>query len=78
MSSQVFKYGLPDPDLQRPYDIQVRLRMASVRYLHTQRFLQETLAFIQHFNQLQDVLGRSRAAAAGQKVSPFSLFHKML
>ena len=49
--------------------MRLKLRMASVRYIHTQRFVSETLAFVQHFNQLQDVLGRSRAASAGQKVS---------
>ncbi len=48
--------------------MRLKLRMASVRYIHTQRFVSETLAFVQHFNQLQDVLGRSRAASAGQKV----------
>ena len=43
--------------------------MSSVRYVHTHHFIQETLAFLQHFNQLQDVLGRMRAANAGQKIA---------
>ena len=55
--------------LTREHDIAVNLRMNSVWYVHTQRFLMETLAFAQNFNQLQDVLGRMRAASAGQKVS---------
>ena len=42
--------------------------MASVQYVHTQRFQAEVVAFIQHFTQLQDVLGRQRAAIEGQKV----------
>ena len=64
----IFRYGTPDPDCLRECDMRLKLRMASVRYIHTQRFVSETLAFVQHFNQLQDVLGRSRAASAGQKV----------
>lgn len=43
--------------------------MASVQYVHTQRFQAEVVAFIQHFTQLQDVLGRQRAAIKGQTVS---------
>lgn len=42
--------------------------MASVQYVHTQRFQAEVVAFIQHFTQLQDVLGRQRAAIEGQTV----------
>lgn len=52
--------------------------MASVQYVHTQRFQAEVVAFIQHFTQLQDVLGRQRAAMAGQAVSTVcwvSLYH---
>ena len=65
----LYRYGSPDPDLLRPHDISVRLRMASVRYTHTQRFVAEILAFVQHFNQLQDLLGRMRAASDGMKVN---------
>ena len=42
--------------------------MSSVWYVHTQRFIMEILAFVQHFNQLQDILGRMRAASDGKKV----------
>jgi len=42
--------------------------MASVQYVHTQRFQAEVVAFVQHFTQLQDVLGRQRAAIEGQTV----------
>ncbi|KAM4646860.1 intermembrane lipid transfer protein VPS13D isoform 5-T7 [Amazona ochrocephala] len=65
---QVFKYGRPDPLLQRECDIRVTLQMASVQYVHTQRFQAEVVSFIQHFTQLQDVLGRQRAAIEGQTV----------
>ncbi|XP_032467732.1 vacuolar protein sorting-associated protein 13D isoform X4 [Phocoena sinus] len=65
---QTFKYGRPDPLLRREYDIRVSLQMASVQYVHTQRFQAEVVAFIQHFTQLQDVLGRQRAAIEGQTV----------
>ncbi|XP_054466000.1 intermembrane lipid transfer protein VPS13D [Anoplopoma fimbria] len=62
------KYGQPDPYLERECDIKVSLQMASVQYVHTQRFQAEVVAFIQHFTQLQDVLGRQRAAVEGQAV----------
>lgn len=47
----------------------VSLQMASVQYVHTQRFQAELVAFIHHFTQLQDILGRQRAAMEGQTVS---------
>ena len=62
------RYGPPDPNLVRDCDISVKLQMASVRYIHTNRFQMEFVAFLQHFLQLQDVLGRYRAASAGKKV----------
>ncbi|XP_072833810.2 intermembrane lipid transfer protein VPS13D [Pogona vitticeps] len=65
---QVYKFGRPDPSLQRDCDMRVSLRMASVQYVHTQRFQAELVSFIQHFTQLQDVLGRQRAAIEGQMV----------
>lgn len=64
----ILKYGEPDPFLKRECDIKVSLQMASVQYVHTQRFQTEVVAFIQHFTQLQDVLGRQRAAVEGQAV----------
>lgn len=65
----LFRFGQPDPSLERDSDIKVSLQMASVQYVHTQRFQAEVVAFIQHFTQLQDVLGRQRAAIKGQTVS---------
>ncbi|KAG7472195.1 hypothetical protein MATL_G00106290 [Megalops atlanticus] len=64
----IHKYGEADPYLEREYDMKVSLQMASVQYVHTQRFQAEVVAFIQHFTQLQDVLGRQRAAVEGQAV----------
>lgn len=64
----IHKYGQPDPYLERDCDVRVCLQMASVQYVHTQRFQAEVVAFIQHFLQLQDVLGRQRAAMEGQAV----------
>ncbi|CAF95657.1 unnamed protein product, partial [Tetraodon nigroviridis] len=64
----IYKYGQADPHLTRDFDIKVLLQMASVQYVHTQRFQAEVVAFIQHFTQLQDVLGRQRAAVEGQAV----------
>ncbi|KAK0134325.1 Vacuolar protein sorting-associated protein 13D [Merluccius polli] len=64
----IHKYGKPDPHAERECDVKVALQMASVQYVHTQRFQAEVVAFIQHFTQLQDVLGRQRAAIEGQAV----------
>ncbi|XP_062282582.1 intermembrane lipid transfer protein VPS13D isoform X1 [Scomber scombrus] len=68
LNFNIHRYGQPDPYLEREYDIKVSLQMASVQYVHTQRFQAEVVAFIQHFTQLQDVLGRQRAAMEGQAV----------
>lgn len=57
--------------------MKVLLQMASVQYVHTQRFQADVVAFIQHFTQLQDVLGRQRAAVEGQAVST-SCLHEVL
>lgn len=69
LCSDPCRYGQPDPHLTREFDIKVLLQMASVQYVHTQRFQAEVVAFVQHFTQLQDVLGRQRAAVEGQAVS---------
>lgn len=69
LCSGPFRYGQADPYLKRECDIKVSLQMASVQYVHTQRFQAEVVAFIQHFTQLQDILGRQRAAMEGQAVS---------
>ena len=65
----IFKYGKPDPDLLRSYDISVSAEIASIRYLHTMRFLKELLAFCMHFPQLIDAFQRMKAVAQGNLVS---------
>lgn len=69
LSFNFLKYGAPDPDLQRENDMSLKLRMSSVRYVHTKRFQTELVVFFQHFLQLQEVLGRMRAASEGNEVS---------
>ena len=64
----IFKYAKPDPDLLRPYDISVLAKIASIRYLHTMRFLKELLAFCMHFPQLIDAFQRMKAVAQGNLV----------
>ena len=49
------KFDEYDQNLDREFDISVQLRMSSIRYVHTQRFQNETVAYCQHFQQLQEV-----------------------
>ena len=63
------RYGRPDPQMERSHDVSVKLKMASVRYLHTMRFLKEMLAFCSHFPQLIDAFQRMKAIAQGNLVS---------
>ena len=46
----------------------LKLRMSSVQYVHTKRFQTELVVFFQHYLQLQEVLGRMRAASEGNEV----------
>ena len=64
-----YRYGKPDPDLERDHDMDLVLSMSALQYVHTQRFLIEVISFCQHFVFLQEVLGRMRAANAGEEVS---------
>ena len=54
--------------MERPFDISAKVKMASVRYLHTMRFLKEVLAFCLHFPQLIDAFQRMKAMAQGNLV----------
>lgn len=65
----IFKYGKPDQEMVRPYDISISAQIASIRYLHTMRFLKELLAFCMHFPQLIDAFQRMKAVAQGNLVS---------
>ena len=64
-----FKYGRPDDKLAREFDATLKLRMASIIYVHTQRFYSELLAFFNHFHQHQSVMNRIRIAAMGTEVN---------
>uniref|UniRef100_T1J4D0 UBA domain-containing protein n=1 Tax=Strigamia maritima TaxID=126957 RepID=T1J4D0_STRMM len=62
---QYFSYGDKDPMLMRSYDMRLKIKMSSVRYIHTHRFYSEMTTFFQYFNQLQNLMERFRAAASG-------------
>ncbi len=69
-----FKYGLGLDDIEssrekQEYDASLKLRMASIIYVHTQRFYSELLAFFNHFHQHQNVMNRIRVAALGESVN---------
>lgn len=50
----------------REYDNSLKLRMSSVKYIHTQRFVTGLTNYFQQFNQLQDALSRMRALSLGE------------
>lgn len=49
------------------FDMSLKLKMSSVKYVHTQRFIMSLTSYFQQFNQLQDALGKMRAISLGQK-----------
>lgn len=65
---KVFKYGRPDPNMEREWDMSAEVELGSVRYLHTMRFLKEVLAFCMHFPQLIDAFQRMKELARGTLV----------
>ena len=60
-----FKFGAPDPKLERPQDATLKIRMSSIIYVHTNRFYSELVSFFNQFHQLYSVTNRMREAAAG-------------
>ena len=54
--------------MERPFDFSAKIQMASVRYLHTMRFLKEIISFLSHFPQLIDAFQRMKAMAQGMLV----------
>ena len=64
-----FKYGDPNEAAKQPHDATLKIRMASVIYVHTQRFYSELTAFFNNFHQHQNVMNRIREAAMGSSVS---------
>lgn len=65
---EVFKYGEPDVELKREFDIKVRCEMSSVQLVYTQRFITETMEFFADFTELQSLLVSLRAATTGNEV----------
>jgi vacuolar protein sorting-associated protein 13D len=49
---QFFRFSADDPHLARDYDIRLNINMASVLYVHTQRFYVECMSVLQQFQQL--------------------------
>ena len=66
---RTYRFGRPDVQNSRDYDVSFTLKMSSILYVHTHRFMSELVAFVQHFEQLQDVRGRERAESAGHQVT---------
>merc|ERR1719232_1634655 len=75
---KIFKYGPRDEELKRDYDIEVNLKMASITYVHTQRFWSVLMDFFNQFQQLQDTLNthRHRVASGNRKGKPQSVGFK--
>ena len=69
LSFRFFKYGDEKVAAEQGFDASLKLRMASIIYVHTQRFYSELLAFFNHFHQHQNVMNRIREAAMGTTVN---------
>ncbi|KAB7501647.1 Vacuolar protein sorting-associated protein 13D [Armadillidium nasatum] len=61
MTFQLFRYSEEDPNLQRNCDIRLKLKMSSIMYVHSHRFLQELTQFFLQFLFLRDKLSDWRA-----------------
>jgi hypothetical protein len=55
--------------VDREFDGHLKLNMSSIVYVHTHRFMCDTIDFFTSFLDLQKVLGRLRAGALGAEVS---------
>lgn len=64
-----FKHNDEKVALSKPFDASLKLRMASIIYVHTHRFYSELLAFFSHFQQHQNVMSRIRIAAMGSAIN---------
>ena len=70
---KIFKYGAKDEKLKRNNDIEVDLKMASITYVHTQRFWSVLMEFFNQFQQLQETLNSHRISSNRQgKQNPVS------
>uniref|UniRef100_A0A8C4Q045 Vacuolar protein sorting 13 homolog D n=1 Tax=Eptatretus burgeri TaxID=7764 RepID=A0A8C4Q045_EPTBU len=68
LTFHLFRFGLPDPELKRDCDARLVVHLAPALLLHTQRFYMEITSTLHYFVQLQELLGRQRAALDGQQV----------
>ena len=59
---QYFSFSADDAHLARDYDVRLNLNMASVLYVHTQRFYTECSSFYHRFQQLRKVSSSSSVA----------------
>lgn len=68
---EFFKYigPLEINDQIHDFEMMLRLKTSSFKYVHTQRFIVSITNYFQQFNQLQDALGKMRALSLGEKVS---------
>lgn len=63
------KWSHNDPQLKREWDAFLEINSPrGLKLIHTQRFMQEILAFVQHFLQLQDLLARVKTAVQDGRV----------
>ncbi|CAH1990127.1 unnamed protein product [Acanthoscelides obtectus] len=64
-----FKYMRHIPDVEKNYDAQLTLNMASVTYVHTRRFIAEIYAFFNKFTERRQMVMRGiQAATSGQSI----------
>lgn len=61
-----FNYMRFPPSETTSCDAKLKLKMSSVIYVHTKRFIAEIQAFFKHFTQLHAVMRGIRAATSGQ------------
>lgn len=62
----LFNYARFPPSDNNNSDAKLKLKMSSVIYVHTKRFIAEIQAFFKHFTQLHAVMRSIRAATSGQ------------
>ena len=67
---KIFKFGQKDEELKRDCDIEVNLKMASITYVHTQRFWSVLMDFFNQFQQLQETLNSHRVSTRRQGKQP--------
>eukprot|EP00050_Salpingoeca_kvevrii_P000824 m.156882 g.156882 ORF g.156882 m.156882 type:complete len:3776 (-) comp10222_c0_seq1:35-11362(-) len=64
LSFEVLKRS-PRPNSSDPFHTRLRLKMATVRYVHTNRFVTQLSQYIAQLQQMRAIISRVRRAAAG-------------